>query len=231
MQLSERLETLIRLAGTGERAADIGTDHALVPLELVRRGAFSRMIAGDVRKGPLAAAKANVEAAGLSDRIALRLGDGLKVLEPGEAEVILISGMGGALMRRILAEGEEAAKAARRLVLSPQSEIPEFRSFLQKNGYGITDEEIVFEDGKYYFLMTAEPGEQKPWKKAERLYGKHLLEKGGGTLKAYLEHRTAVLREILRNLEKTNAPRAQRKRRETEEELALAEEALKRLPA
>ena len=119
-----------------------------------------------------------------------------------------------------------AAKAAARLVLSPQSEIPAFRSFLQKNGFRIADEAIVFEDGKFYVLMTAEPGKQTPWRKADRLYGKHLLKAGGETLKAFLARRIEVLEEILRNLEGQESPGAERKRRETEEELALAREAL-----
>ena len=226
MQLSARLEKLIELAGSGSCAADIGTDHGMVPIELVRRGRFERAIASDLREGPLTAASVHVRQAGLADRISLRLGDGLSVLSPGEADVILISGMGGALMQRMLTEGREAAASAVRLVLSPQSEIPAFRSFLQKNGFRIADEAIVFEDGKFYVLMTAEPGKQTLWRKADRLYGKLLLKAGGETLKAFLARRIEVLEEILRNLEGQESPGAERKRRETEEELALAREAL-----
>lgn len=230
MQLSERLEKLIGLAGSGETAADIGTDHGMVPVELMRRGAFARCIASDVRKGPLAAASVHVREAGLADKIELRLGDGLKVLAPGEADVILMSGMGGALMRRILKEGEAAAKAASKLVLSPQSEIPAFRAFLQKNGYRITAEAMVLEEGKFYVLMTVQPGEETPWEGADLLYGKHLLAEGGGTLRAFLEHRIQVLGGICRDLERSTGPKAERRRRETEEELALAGKALKALP-
>ena len=226
MQLSARLEKLIELAGSGSCAADIGTDHGMVPIELVRRGRFERAVASDLREGPLTAASVHVRQAGLADRISLRLGDGLSVLSPGEADVILISGMGGALMQRMLTEGEAVAKAAARLVLSPQSEIPGFRSFLQKNGFRIADEAIVFEDGKFYFLMTAEPGRQTPWRKAERLYGKLLLKAGGATMEAYLIRRIAVLEEILRNIADREGLKAERKRRETEEELVLAREAL-----
>ena len=229
MQLSQRLEKLMSLAGSSLCAADIGTDHGMVPIELVRRGVFARAIASDVRKGPLAAASAHVRAAGLADRIDLRLGDGLQVLTSGEADVILISGMGGALMQRILTEGEAAAKTAKRLVLSPQSEIPEFRSFLQENGYAITGEAIVCEERKFYFLMTAEPGGQTPWEGAERLYGKYLLEEGGKTLTAYVKKRKAVIERILKNLAQAGDPKAQARRREAEEELRLTEEALKRL--
>lgn len=226
MQLSERLEKLIELAGSGTCAADIGTDHGMVPIELVRRGLFERAVASDLREGPLSAASVHVRQAGLAERISLRIGDGLSVLAPGEADVILISGMGGALMKRMLTEGEAAAKVAARLVLSPQSEIPVFRSFLQKNGFRIADEAIVFEDGKFYFLMTAEPGRQTPWRKAERLYGKHLLKAGGATMEAYLIRRIAVLEEILWNVADREGLKAERKRRETEEELVLAREAL-----
>ena len=229
MQLSIRLETLSTLAGTGERAADVGTDHGMVPIELVRRGAFHRAIASDVRKGPLAAAGAHVRAAGLADQIELRLGDGLKVLTPGEADVILISGMGGALMQRILTEGKVAAKSARRLVLSPQSEIPEFRSFLQNSGYAIIAEKAVFEDGKFYILMTVESGEQEPWEGTERLYGKILLDSGGEVTEAYVRKRKAILQRILRSLKKAEDPKAEERRIKTEDELKLTEEALLRL--
>jgi len=229
MQLSARLEKLIEMAGSGVCAADIGTDHALVPIELVRRGAFERAAAGDLRKGPLAAAFLHVRQAGLAERISLRLGDGLSVITPGEADVVLISGMGGALMQRILTEGDDAAKAARRLVLSPQSEIPEFRSFLQKSGFRITEESVVYEDRKFYFLMTAEPGEQEIWEGADRLYGKTLLEQGNETLAAYARRRKAVLERILRNLEKTENDKAEARRAEAEAELRLTEEALERL--
>ena len=229
MQLSARLEKLIELAGSGTCAADIGTDHALVPIELVRRGAFERAVAGDLRKGPLAAASVHVRQAGLAECISLRLGDGLHVAAPGEADVILISGMGGALMQRILTEGDEAAKAARKLVLSPQSEIPEFRSFLQKNGFRIAEEAIVYEDRKFYFLMTVEPGEQELWEGADRLYGKTLLEQGNETLAAYARRRKAVLERILRSLEKTENDKAEVRRAEAEAELRLTEEALKKL--
>ena len=229
MQLSDRLEKLMSLAGSGVCAADIGTDHGLVPTELVRRGAFLRAIASDVRKGPLAGARTHVREAGLAEKIAFRLGDGLKVLSPGEADVILISGMGGALMKRILAEGEAAAKAANRLVLSPQSEIPAFRAFLQENGFAIMQEAAVFENGKFYFLMTAQPGQQMPWEGADRLYGRLLLEEGGETVRAYVRKRKDVLERILRSLSEAEDPKAETRRREAAEELRLTEEAMERL--
>lgn len=229
MQLSARLEKLIELAGRGLCAADIGTDHGMVPIELVRRGLYEKAVAGDLRKGPLAAASLHVRQAGLAERIELRLGDGLSVLGPGEAETILISGMGGALMQRILTEGEVTARGASRLVLSPQSEIPDFRTFLQRNGWMITREAMLYEDRKFYYLLTAEPGMQEVWEGADRLYGKLLLEEGGEIAAAYVKKQKTVLQRILRSLSQAEDERAQARRREMEEEFRLAEEALEKL--
>ncbi len=130
MKLSSRLEKLISLIPPGTSLADIGTDHAFAAIELVRRGICPRVIATDVRKGPLRTARAHVEEAGLSEQIGLWLGDGLSPLEPGETQGILIAGMGGALMERILTEGRRTAQAAEYLVLSPQTELPHVCVFL-----------------------------------------------------------------------------------------------------
>ena len=112
---------------------------------------------------------------------------------------------------------------------SPQSELPEFRTFLQANGFRITDEAIVYEDRKFYYLMTAEPGTQDVWEGADRLYGRMLLEQGNETLLAYVKRRRSVLERILRNLEKAENAQAEARRREAQEELRLTEEALERL--
>ena len=93
----------------------------------------------------------------------------------------------------------------------------------------ITGEAAVYEDRKFYFLMTAEPGRQTPWEGADRLYGKLLLEQDGENITAFVRRRKAVLERILRNLEKTERDRAEARRQEAEAELRLTEEALLRL--
>ncbi len=123
-------------------------------------------------------------------------------------------------------EGEETAKTARCLVLSPQSEIPAFRTFLQTNGYRISGEALICEEKKYYFLMTAVPGNQEPWMGADRLYGKFLLEQGGETVITYVKKRKAVLERILKSLKQAKEAKADTREQETAEELRLTEEAL-----
>lgn len=154
VQLSERLRAVADLAGNAEVVADVGTDHGYIPVFLVSSGRAKRAVAMDVNEGPLKRAQENIRQYGLETRIETRLSDGLQALEPGEAQVVVIAGMGGALMMRILAEGETAAHGAERLVLQPQSELYAFRRFLAARGYHITEEDMVYEDGKYYSMMA-----------------------------------------------------------------------------
>ena len=159
MKLSDRLETIIGMIGDAKCLADVGTDHAFVPVEAVRRGIAGRAIAADVATGPLKIAAEHIAAAGFSDRIETKLCDGLSGFEPGQADVCVIAGMGGELMRRILTDGEAVAKSMKCLILSPQSELGDFRSFLLGGGYDIDAEKCVIDDGKFYFIMSVRPGD------------------------------------------------------------------------
>ena len=170
--------------------ADIGTDHGFVPVSLVSEGIAERAIAADIGKGPLGRAETHVRRAGLTDRIECRLGDGLRVLSPGEAEVIVIAGMGGMLMVRILSEGIEVAKAAKMLILSPHRDACDLRKFLSEQSFLITDERMVQEDGKYYPVIRAEfrPEEKlPPLSEAELRFGPVLLHARPAVFLQYLE--------------------------------------------
>ena len=111
------------------------------------------MIAMDVRSGPLERAREHIREYGLQDRIETRLSDGLHGLKTGEANGMICAGMGGPLMEKILTEGREQAQGFAELILQPQSEIPHFRTFLMDEGYLLLDENIIYEEGKYYFMM------------------------------------------------------------------------------
>lgn len=156
VNLSKRLLAVAGLAGSCKTAADVGTDHGYIPVHLVLAQKAERAIAMDVNKGPLRRAEEHILQYGLEHQIETRLSDGLAALEPGEADVIVVAGMGGALMQRILAQGQETARKAVRLVLQPQSEVMAFRQFLFAGGYQITAEDMVLEDGKYYPVIAAQ---------------------------------------------------------------------------
>ena len=158
-ELGMRLSAAAALVLPGKTAADIGSDHMRLPMHLAEKGVCPRVIAAD--KVPLACKKgeALIAMAGLSHLIEVRCGDGLQVLRPGEAATIIITGMGGRLIRDILAGREATAAAAERLVLSPQKDAALLRNYLASSGWRIVSETAVFEAEKYYVMIAAERGE------------------------------------------------------------------------
>lgn len=144
---------LADMVTVGSRVADVGCDHGFLPIWLVQAGVSPGGLAMDVRKGPLAAAREHIEACGLGDYIETRLSDGLKNCEAKEAQTLVCAGMGGRLMERILTESMEKARGFKELILQPQSELWEFRTFLRREGFAVQQEEAVCEDGKFYFAM------------------------------------------------------------------------------
>lgn len=157
MELSKRLQTVANAVTPGSRVADVGTDHGYVPIYLVERGLCPGAIAMDVNEGPLARAEEHIRAEGLSDRIQTRKSDGLAALAPEETDAVVIAGMGGALMCRILQDATAFLEAGRELILQPQSEWFKVRRLLSASGYRITKEWFLEEEGKYYVVIKALP--------------------------------------------------------------------------
>lgn len=141
----------------GSTAADIGTDHAYVPLELINRGICSRVIASDVRQGPVDIARDNIKKNKASEYIEVRMGSGLSVLTPGETEDIIIAGMGGELICDIIKSNYETAVKSR-LILQPMNAQYELRHYLLENGFKIECEDISVEGFKVYNLIVAAAG-------------------------------------------------------------------------
>ncbi|CAM3318373.1 MULTISPECIES: tRNA (adenine(22)-N(1))-methyltransferase [Saccharibacillus] len=156
MKLSERLNKICGLIPPGSRLADIGSDHALLPTFAVREGRVPSAIAGEVNRGPYDAASKQVAEAGLQGQIEVRLGDGLAAIEAGEADVITIAGMGGALIVRILTEGKAKLAGVQRLILQPNVGEDLVRRWLLREGWLLTEEHILEEDGKIYEVLTGD---------------------------------------------------------------------------
>lgn len=157
MELSRRLQAVAAMVTAGYTLADIGTDHAYIPIYLVEHQIVPRAVAMDINEGPLDRARAHVEKHGLTGQIALRLSDGMKELRPGEAQSAVIAGMGGALMIRILQDSKETVESLRECILQPQSEIAKVRAFLLQEGFLFIQEDMVEEDGKFYPMMKVVP--------------------------------------------------------------------------
>lgn len=155
VSLSDRLSCIVEFAGTGRVVCDVGCDHAHVPIRLLQEGRFERALGMDVLEGPLGKAAGNLQLYGMADRVELRLSDGLDAYRAGEADTLVITGMGGSLMRDILLREPEKTRSLPVLVLGPQSDPDRVRSALRDLGFVITEERLVFEDGKYYPVLRA----------------------------------------------------------------------------
>ena len=156
MKLSTRLTRIAEQIPAGSRLADIGSDHALLPVFAVREGRVTKAVAGEVNQGPLDAAQRQVNEAGLGQVIEPRLGNGLAVLTPGEVDVITIAGMGGALIVTILSEGLDKLEGVSRLILQPNVGEEFVRRWLLEHGWFLSSEQILEEDGRTYEILTAD---------------------------------------------------------------------------
>lgn len=159
MKLTDRLAAAVSLIPQGAVIADIGTDHAYIPVSVCESGHCPSAIAADIVPGPLAAAVAHVRGAGLTDRIDCRLGDGLTCVKAGEVDGAVICGMGGPLMVRILQTSYAVWQSLKFVVLQPQSDAGALRRYLYEHGWHIEDERLVIDDGRLYELMRAVPGQ------------------------------------------------------------------------
>ncbi len=158
MKLSARLAMLADCVPQDAVLADIGTDHAYLPVSLVESGRIGRAIAGDVVSGPYQAAQKAVAAAGYEAEISVRLGNGLAVLRPGEADTVVIAGMGGATIVEILAAEPEITAELKRLILQPMIAAGQVRRWLRDNCWRIVEEELVEDSGRIYEVIVAEQG-------------------------------------------------------------------------
>ena len=153
MSISYRLKYVAGLVTPGYTIADIGTDHGYVPVFLLKEGVIPRAIAVDLSSGALQKAQENASKYGFEERIDCRLGDGLSVVEPGEADCIIICGMGGILMERILTAGLRVVLSAKELILSPHRDPDLILAFLQKNGFAVVHDEMITDKKKHYRIL------------------------------------------------------------------------------
>ena len=243
IRLSKRLEWIAQEVPQGGRLADIGSDHALLPTYLAERGRIAGAIAGEVNEGPYEAAGKQVRMAGLQHMIDVRLGDGLAVLKPGEADVITIAGMGGALISSILEAGKSKLIGVKRLVLQPNVGEAAVREWLEANGWLLIGERILEEDGKIYEILTAEPAEDEkrsaaamyePFQAGELTLGRHrqllmgpyLMREASPVWKTKWELELEKLEHVCTQLGRSEQEASMRKASELREEMTRIREVL-----
>lgn len=179
IKLDGRLLTAAKMVRQDAVVADVGTDHAYIPVYLIEEGIARFVIASDINKGPLDRARFSAEKYGVTDKIRFVLTDGLRGLEPEKDGVtdIVICGMGGELIARIVGESEYTRREGVRLILQPMSSVYELREYLAGAGYNILDEKLSKAAGKVYTCILAEyDGEKRSFSEVELLLGKANIE-------------------------------------------------------
>lgn len=222
VKLSPRLAAVVGYIPRGSVMADIGTDHAYLPVYLVESGVCPGAVAADLNPGPYRAALESVVRAGLADLIAVRRGNGLQCLEPGEVQVVVMAGMGGGTMRRLLEAAPGVLAALERLVLQPMDDAPQLRRWLIDHGWRLADERLVEDDGHLYLVLAAEPGAEIIADDLALLLGPRILERNDPMLVGYLDSIIEQHRRVLKGL-------ARSPRREVREKEAVVEARLKEL--
>lgn len=180
-KLSKRLIDVANFLPTGAIFADIGSDHAYLPCYVCSHDPTATAIAGEVNQGPFDSAQANIRLHGLEERITVRLGDGLNVLrEADNIKQVVIAGMGGGLIKQILADGLDKLDTVNRMILQPNVDARKVRIWLHQAGFILTEERIMEENGHIYEILVADRKGKDPYKDEIRdkqfLFGPYLLK-------------------------------------------------------
>lgn len=184
--LSPRLRAAAELVRKGSFVADVGTDHAYLPIALCLSGKIRGAVASDINKGPIDRARENIEKYGLAGKISTVHTDGLRGIEPFSPEDVLILGMGGELIASILEAAPWVANAGVNLCLQPMTHAEVLRRYLIERGFEITDERIVREGDKLYQLILAShtTKEIPPYSEEEFYLGRVNVQKKSDELSA-----------------------------------------------
>jgi tRNA (adenine22-N1)-methyltransferase len=201
MELSIRLKAIASMIEECTSVVDVGTDHGYVPIYLVKNEIIKSAIASDINKGPVEKAKKNVLSNNLHHQINCRLGSGLSTVVKGEVQVAIIAGMGGNLIRDILEADLDVVKQLEYMILQPVQNAEVLREYLYNTGYDILDEEICYEDGKFYEIIKVKYNTNSII--VDNIYyeiSKVLLDKKTPVMKQFIEFKLEKYTKIYHSL-------------------------------
>ncbi|EHJ28724.1 hypothetical protein HMPREF1123_00893 [Clostridioides difficile 050-P50-2011] len=218
LKLTDRLLKIASLVSDGKKIADIGTDHGYIPVYLLKEGKVPFAVLADVNKGPLDNAHKEVIQNNLLDKVDLRLGSGIEILEIGEVEEVIIAGMGGILISELLEAKKEVAHNVEKLILQPMQAQEELRYYLLNNGYEILEEVLVREDFRIYEIIVAKYTGKNTIIEDEIYYevGIKLLENKDSLFNDFIEKKIKTYSSIVNKLEGKNGEAIDKKRKESE---------------
>ncbi len=215
MEISKRLKWIIEKTEKCTIVIDVGTDHGYIPIELIKRNRAEKVIATDINKEPLEKAKINASLENLEEFIDLRRGAGLKPLKINEGQGLIIAGMGGNLIRDILKEDMKKVEKFNYIILQPAQNPEVLREYLYNNEYEILDEDICFDEGKYYELFKVKYAENNKTKIHDKFFyeiSPVMLKSKNETFKNYLISKIEKNKKIVSYIkENTDSSKERRK--------------------
>ena len=220
-KLTRRLTAAFNLVREGRVVADIGTDHGYIPVYLLNKGHVDFAILADVNKGPLENARSEVRHNNLNDKVDLRLGSGIEVLNENEVDEVIIAGMGGILISELLEAKKNVAHSLDKLILQPMQAQDELRKYLLNNGYEILDEVLVKEDFRIYEIIIAKYTGKNTEVKNEIYYeiGNKLIENKDELLSELVNKKIKSYESIIKKLEGKSGEVIETKREETKKHI------------
>jgi tRNA (adenine22-N1)-methyltransferase len=227
MKLGNRLQLLASKIPKSSTVIDIGTDHAYLPIFLIKKGISQRVIATEILHGPYERAQENIKKAGLQDFIELRLGSGFKTVKPGEGDVAVVAGMGAMTIINIINESMEAADSFKRLIFQPMRNRAQLRKYLFTTGYLIIDEDVALEDKKFYEIIVAKKAHLVPFDEIDIIVGPVLRYKKTPVVLEYINYRMNILQNLIEGLKTSNSEAGRRAVLKHEKQLKALREVIK----
>ena len=210
LPISKRLLCCASMVQSGSRVADIGTDHGYLGIYLLQSGAARHVIACDLRKDPLENARRNAKLFGVDGEMEFRLSDGLEKILPDEVDTVVMAGMGGDLIQKILSQCPWRKREGLQFILQPQSAGNVLRRWLCEDGFEIQREEPV-QDGHFlYTVMDIRQGEPAPLTPGTEYASPALLASGSPLVGTYLARVENTLQETVRGLTNAEKQRPER---------------------
>jgi len=204
MKLTPRLQKIASLVPKNSVMADIGTDHAYIPAYCILNGICQKAFAMDVNSGPLSNAEETLTRYGISDKVELRLSNGLERLSPDEADTVVIAGMGGLLIKSILENGN--LKDGTTLILQPMLAVKELRQYLYESEMAVDNEYLAKEDRKLYNIIVATVGKKSEYTREDIVIGRNIRENCPELAGQYKENNIARLNKIINGLKSAEIP-------------------------
>lgn len=206
--LSIRLKKIYDIMPECNCFADIGTDHAYLPVYMCAMGKCKTAIASDIVSGPLERANATILKFGMRDKISVRLGPGVSTLSSDEADVVSIAGMGGLIIAQILEQGRDVLKNATKIIVQPMTAVEDLREYLYKNNWNIDQEYLVKENDKLYNILSISLADSNTAFEPDDIdifIGRHLIEDKPDLYNEYLERKIFKLDKMIAGLKKSSS--------------------------